>query len=100
MYRVTELGGEEAQRVRFGRFIQANALVTPYNSHDATGHKLLNEVDKGKYAHTDVYVFHYCVIFKKEVLLITDKRLAYITHNDLFGGWQVSYIHIAYIIND
>ncbi|KRT85331.1 hypothetical protein AMK59_1583, partial [Oryctes borbonicus] len=89
--RVTELGGEEAQRVRFSRFIQADGLVTPYNQLYAAGHKLLNEMDKGKYANTDVYAYHYNVIFKKEVLLITDKRVAYITHNDLFGGWQVNW---------
>lgn len=22
--------------------------------------------------------------------MLTDKRLAYMTHNDIFGGWQVS----------
>ncbi|GJQ73818.1 hypothetical protein Trydic_g18756, partial [Trypoxylus dichotomus] len=91
--RVTELGGEEAQRVRCARFIQADGLVTPYNELYATGHKLLNEMDKGKYANTDVYAYHYNVIFKKEILLITDKRVAYITHNDIFGGWQVNWAY-------
>jgi len=25
----------------------------------------------------------------KEIVLITDKRIAYLKSNDLFGGWQV-----------
>ncbi|KAI4459978.1 vacuolar protein sorting-associated protein vps13 [Holotrichia oblita] len=91
--RVTELTGEEAQRVRFARYIPADGLITPYNCQNATGYKLLNEMDKGKYSNTDMYVYHYNVIFKKEVLLITDKRIAYIIHNDLFGGWQVNWTY-------
>lgn len=89
---MTELSGEEAQRVRLARYIPADGLITPYNSQHADGFKLLHEMDKGKYASTDVYVYHYNVIPKKEALLITDKRVAYIIHNDLFGGWQVSLI--------
>lgn len=64
--------------------------MRPYNKNEAEGNKILIETDKGKYATTDIYVYHYEVIEKKEILLLTDKRLAYITHNDIFGGWQVS----------
>lgn len=46
------------------------------------------ELEKGKYAHTDVYVYH--VFINKDVLLLTDKRLSYLEHSDLFGGWRVS----------
>lgn len=66
-----------------------DGLVRPFNKKEAMGHKLLIELSKGKYARTDVYVTHYTVIEKKEVLLLTDKRVAYIYHNDIFGGWQV-----------
>lgn len=79
----------EATRVRSARFCQADGLVRPYNVREAEGNKLLMELEKGKYAATDVYAAHYDVIEKKEILLLTDKRIAYITHNDIFGGWQV-----------
>lgn len=47
------------------------------------------DLDKGKFAKTDIYNFHHYVD-KKEVLLLTDQRLAYIVHNEIFGGWQVN----------
>lgn len=83
--------GEDTLRLRPPRFLQADTLVRPYNSIEAEGHKLLMELNKGKYATTDIYVYHSVVIKKKEVILLTDKRMAYIVHNDLFGGWQVRY---------
>lgn len=79
----------EVTRIRTSRFCQADGLVRPYNIREAEGNKLLIEMEKGKYGATDIYSFHYEVIEKKEILLLTDKRLAYITHNDIFGGWQV-----------
>ncbi|XP_031336343.1 vacuolar protein sorting-associated protein 13 isoform X2 [Photinus pyralis] len=88
--RATELG-EETNRLRHPRFIQADGLVQPYKLSDAVGHKLLMDLEKGKYAHTDIYCAHYIIVLKKEVLLITDKRIAYIVHNDIFGGWQVEW---------
>lgn len=80
---------EDVRRLRPPRFLHLDGLVRPYQKWEAEGNKLLAELNKGKYAKTDVYVNHYTVIPKKEFLLITDKRLAYICHNDLFGGWQV-----------
>lgn len=53
-------------------------------------------MEKGKYAHTDVYVYH--VFINKDVLLLTDKRLSYLERNDLFGGWRVS-IYYYLLIN-
>lgn len=75
--------------MRNPRFLPTDGLVRPYNKKEATGHKLLIELSKGKYSQTDVYAAHYVIIEKKEVLLLTDKRIAYICHNDIFGGWQV-----------
>ncbi|CAG9772493.1 unnamed protein product [Ceutorhynchus assimilis] len=86
--RVTEVG-EDTLRLRPPRFLPADGLVRPYNSMEAEGHKLLREANKGKYATTDIYVYHKVVIEKKEILLLTDKRMAYVEHNDLFGGWQI-----------
>ncbi|XP_071648865.1 intermembrane lipid transfer protein Vps13 isoform X2 [Temnothorax longispinosus] len=88
--RATELG-EEAKRVRSPRFLQPDSLVRPYIKDEAEGNKILKDVEKGKYAHTDVYVYH--VFINKDVLLLTDKRLAYLEHSDLFGGWRVDWSH-------
>ncbi|KAJ8953002.1 hypothetical protein NQ318_015363 [Aromia moschata] len=83
--------GEDTLRLRLPRFLQADGLVRPYNKYEADGHRLLSEMAKGKYSPTDVYVSHYYVIPQKEILLLTDKRLAYVSHNDMFGGWQVEW---------
>ncbi|XP_029176856.1 vacuolar protein sorting-associated protein 13 isoform X2 [Nylanderia fulva] len=86
--RATELN-EEARRVRSPRFLQPDSLVRPYIKNEAEGNKILMELEKGKYAHTDVYVYH--VFINKDVLLLTDKRLSYLEHSDLFGGWRVDW---------
>ncbi|XP_011874480.1 PREDICTED: vacuolar protein sorting-associated protein 13C isoform X2 [Vollenhovia emeryi] len=86
--RATELS-EEARRVRSPRFLQPDSLVRPYIKDEAEGNKILMELEKGKYAHTDVYVYH--VFINKDVLLLTDKRLSYVEHSDLFGGWRVDW---------
>lgn len=81
--------GEDITRLRPPRFLQSDGLVLPYCKLEAAGHKLLMELEKGKYSKTDIYVTHLWIIQRKEILLLTDKRIAYIAHNDLFGGWQV-----------
>lgn len=88
--RATETS-EEANRLRAPRFLPADGLVRPYNAREAEGNKLLMDINKGKYASTDVYVAHYTVTQKKEILLLTDKRIAFVSHNDIFGGWQVDW---------
>ncbi|EFN74999.1 Vacuolar protein sorting-associated protein 13A [Camponotus floridanus] len=88
--RATELN-EETRRVRSPRFLQPDSLVRPYIKEEAEGNKILMELEKGKYAHTDVYVYH--IFINKDVLLLTDKRLSYLEHNDLFGGWRVDWTH-------
>ncbi|XP_012537324.1 vacuolar protein sorting-associated protein 13 isoform X2 [Monomorium pharaonis] len=88
--RATELS-EEAKRVRSPRFLQPDSLVRPYIKDEADGNKILMELEKGKYAHTDVYVYH--VFINKDVLLLTDKRLSYLEHSDLFGGWRIDWTH-------
>nr|XP_012230348.1 PREDICTED: vacuolar protein sorting-associated protein 13C isoform X2 [Linepithema humile] len=88
--RATELS-EETRRVRSPRFLQPDSLVRPYIKDEADGNKILMELEKGKYAHTDVYFYH--VFINKDVLLLTDKRLSYLEHSDLFGGWRVDWTH-------
>ncbi|XP_049821668.1 intermembrane lipid transfer protein Vps13-like isoform X2 [Aethina tumida] len=81
---------EEVTRLRQPRFISENSLVKPYNTKDARGQKLLVELEKGKFAVTDIYVYFH-EINKKEVVLLTDKRLAYINYVDVFGTWQIDW---------
>ncbi|CAH1965913.1 unnamed protein product [Acanthoscelides obtectus] len=88
--RVTE-SGEEATRLRPPRFLHNDGLVRPYDRREAEGNRLLMEISKGKYATTDVYVMHYVIVPDKEMVLLSDRRLAYIVKNDLFGGWQVEW---------
>jgi hypothetical protein len=47
-------------------------------------------LEKGRYATTDVYVHHMAIApGSRDTLILTDKRVMYIVHNDIFGGWQV-----------
>nr|CAD7454577.1 unnamed protein product [Timema tahoe] len=86
--RATEMG-DEVTRLRSPRFFQQDGLVRPYVKLESEGNKLLHELDKGRYANTDVYVFHMNIVpGSKDVLMLTDKRVMYIVHNDIFGGWQ------------
>ncbi|XP_074114843.1 vacuolar protein sorting 13C isoform X2 [Cotesia typhae] len=86
--RATELS-EEVKRVRPPRFLRPDCLVRPFIYTEAEGNKILFDLEKGKYANTDVY-FHHTFV-GKDVLLMTDKRIAYIEHSDLFGGWKLEW---------
>jgi len=88
--RATELN-DEVKRLRSPRFLQPDGLVRPYIKSEADGNKILVELEKGRYASTDVYLYH--IYFQKDVLLLTDKRLLYLEHNDLFGGWRVQWTY-------
>ncbi|XP_049842368.1 LOW QUALITY PROTEIN: intermembrane lipid transfer protein Vps13-like [Schistocerca gregaria] len=85
--RATEVG-DEVLRLRPPRFFRPDGLLRPYIREEAEGNKLLQEVEKNKYASTDTYVAHMTI--EKDVVLLTDKRIMYIVH-DLFGAWQVEW---------
>ncbi|CAG9865247.1 unnamed protein product [Phyllotreta striolata] len=84
-------GQNEAVRLRAPRFIQTDGLLKPYNRTEAIGNKYLHSLSKGRYAKTDVYVAHYDIVEDKEVLMLTNQRIAYITHSDMFGHWQTDW---------
>lgn len=81
--------GDDVTRLRPPRHFHNDGLIRCYNLQEAEGNKLLMELEKGKYASTDSYAYHKWIIARKDILLLTDKRLAYIVHNDIFGNWQV-----------
>lgn len=53
---------------------------------------ICREVNKGKYANSDVYV-EFEVLSKRAQLLLTDQRLLSCVRNDMFGGWQSEWTH-------
>uniref|UniRef100_A0A146KJR5 Vacuolar protein sorting-associated protein 13A n=1 Tax=Lygus hesperus TaxID=30085 RepID=A0A146KJR5_LYGHE len=91
--RATDIS-DDTTRMRPPRFIQNDGHVRPFSKRVAEGHKLLKDVDKGKYATTDVYVFHTRIGQQnQDFLLITDKRIGYICVNEIFGGFQMDWSH-------
>lgn len=60
---------------------------------------ICREIEKGKYATSDVFAHYEVIIEKREVLLLSDHRLMYCERNELFGGWQVSFEHFDYTFN-
>lgn len=95
--RATEVG-DEVLRLRPPRYFRPDGLLRPYIREEAEGNKLLQEVDKNKYASTDTYVAHMAI--GKDVVLLTDKRIMYIVHNDIFGGWQTEWGYTWDIVAD
>lgn len=92
--RVTEMG-EEVTRLRHPRYFKADGLVRPYSKLEAEGNKILKELEKGKYYATDVYIYHSPIGTAKckDMLLLTDKRIAVLSHNEIFGGNQVEFAY-------
>ncbi|XP_055373962.1 intermembrane lipid transfer protein Vps13 [Condylostylus longicornis] len=84
---------EEVQRVRPPRFIHPDNVLKPYAYYEAHGNKMLKEIDKGKYAHTDE--FKHCEEVQKsgELVIVTNHRVMYATKNDLFGTWSIQWTY-------
>ncbi|XP_064471874.1 intermembrane lipid transfer protein Vps13-like isoform X2 [Ornithodoros turicata] len=75
--------------VRPARFIRPDGIIRPYNLMEAQGNRLLQDVDKGKFAETDVYIAHLNICEEgKNVLLVTNKRIMFILRGDVFGQWN------------
>uniref|UniRef100_T1J4H6 Vacuolar protein sorting-associated protein 13 n=1 Tax=Strigamia maritima TaxID=126957 RepID=T1J4H6_STRMM len=79
----------QVTRLRPPRYFQDDKIVRPYNKHEAEGNKLLQDVEKGKFATTDVYVAHAIISTDgKLIVLITDKRIVMVVKGDIFGQWN------------
>lgn len=89
--RATELSDEE-KKLRPPRFLHSDGIVRPYSKQEAEGYKIFRDVDKGKFASSDEFAYAE-FLFEKEVLLVTNHRLIYVTKNDLFGGWQSDWLY-------
>ncbi|KAF4519295.1 hypothetical protein B566_EDAN017925 [Ephemera danica] len=82
---------DEIKPLRSPRYFPSGGLITPYSHSESFGNRLLSMVDKGRYAKTDYYVHHAAVGGRKEVVLLTDKRIMLVSRNDLFGQWQTEW---------
>ncbi|KAG8191289.1 hypothetical protein JTE90_003297 [Oedothorax gibbosus] len=86
--RVTQVS-DEVKRLRVPRFIKPDGIIRSYVKRESEGNKLLQEVEKGKYANTDVYVAHVSVADDDKLfLLVTNNRVMYIEKGDIFGSWN------------
>lgn len=50
------------------------------------------EVDKGKFANSDLFV-DFQNLNKRCQLLLTDQRVMFCVKNDIFGGWQTEWTY-------
>ncbi|KAG8230078.1 hypothetical protein J437_LFUL009197 [Ladona fulva] len=86
--RAAELS-EHVARLRLPRFLVLGEAVRAYAVQEAEGDRLLRELERGRYASTDTYAYH--VRLQSGVLLLTDKRVIFLHHNDVFGQWQAAW---------
>ncbi|KAK3890033.1 hypothetical protein Pcinc_005997 [Petrolisthes cinctipes] len=84
---------EEVARRRPARFIGRDGVVKPYVQHLAKGAKILRELEKGRYAKTDIYVAHVYIMASRAVLLATDKRIMQVVRNDILGHLKVDWVY-------
>ena len=87
--RVTETQ-EEERRTRNPRFLKTDGIVECYNQKEAEGWKYLRELDKGKYAKSDIYETHE-MVSETEVLLISNKRILFISYQSVLGNWTTDW---------
>ena len=64
-----------------------------YDSKEAVGAKMVRQVDKGRLS-KEVYILHENIIGDREILLLTNKRLAYIQSNAVMGGWSCDWEYL------
>ncbi|XP_054926779.1 intermembrane lipid transfer protein Vps13 isoform X4 [Dermacentor andersoni] len=85
---------DEVRPVRPARFIKPDGIIRPYNLMEAQGNRLLQDVDKGKYAETDVYVAHVCICEEgRNILLVTNRRVMFVLKGDVFGQWNAEWTY-------
>jgi len=87
--RVTE-NQEEIRRTRLPRFLHTDGIVRNYDLKEAQGWKFLRELDKGKYAKTDIYVTHEQVV-PDTVFLVSNKRILFMSYQSVLGNWTMDW---------
>ncbi|KAL3213467.1 hypothetical protein MRX96_035359 [Rhipicephalus microplus] len=71
-----------------------DGIIRPYNLMEAQGNRLLQDVDKGKYADTDVYIAHINICEEgRNILLVTNRRVMFVLKGDVFGQWNAEWTY-------
>ncbi|XP_078609633.1 intermembrane lipid transfer protein Vps13-like isoform X1 [Branchiostoma floridae x Branchiostoma japonicum] len=92
--RSAEVGNIVVHRQRVPRFINPETGLTPYSAYQAVGNTLLLNIERGKYAETDMYVAHAAVNTEQDeqMLLITDQRILLVDKCYWFSGWDIEWV--------
>ena len=87
---------QEAKQQRPPRFFQPDNILRPYNRHEATGHQMLQSLDKGSYSESDNYQSHCTLkhpanVSKELIVIITDLRIFVLKESCLYSTWEVEW---------
>ncbi|XP_036331860.1 vacuolar protein sorting-associated protein 13 [Rhagoletis pomonella] len=84
-------GQNEVSRLRAPRYVHQDNVIRPYCRAEAEGNRVFKEIEKGKYAGTDVFIHCEEVVPKHEFLVVSNHRVIHATKNDLFGTYSVQW---------
>nr|XP_045626468.1 vacuolar protein sorting-associated protein 13C-like isoform X1 [Procambarus clarkii] len=84
---------EEIERYRPTRLIDSDGVVRPYVKRFAQGARMLLELEKGRYAKTDLYIAHAYITASKSLLIATNQRIMQVSRNDIMGHLKVDWVH-------
>ena len=86
---------EEVVRKRSPRFLHNDGVVRNYNKRHADGWKYLRELEKGKYADSDLYVTHELIQSDRpSVLLVSSKRILFMSYQSVLGNWTMDWEYL------
>ncbi|XP_054740711.1 intermembrane lipid transfer protein Vps13 [Anastrepha obliqua] len=84
-------GQTEVSRLRAPRYVHQDNVVRPYCRAEAEGNRVFKEIEKGKYAGTDIFIHCEEIVPKHEFLVVSNHRVIHATKNDLFGTYTVQW---------
>ncbi|XP_039957880.1 vacuolar protein sorting-associated protein 13 [Bactrocera tryoni] len=84
-------GQHDTMRLRAPRYIHQDNVVRPYCRAEAEGNRVFREIEKGKYAATDVFIHCEELVPKHEYFVVSNHRIIHATKNDLFGTYTVQW---------
>ncbi|XP_067630378.1 intermembrane lipid transfer protein Vps13 [Eurosta solidaginis] len=84
-------GQHEISRLRSPRYIHQDNVIRPYCRAEAEGNRIFKEIEKGKYAATDVFIHCEEIMPNHEYLVVSNHRIIHATKNDLFGTYTVQW---------
>jgi len=75
----------------FFRYIHTDGVVRNYDRKEASGAKILSQVDKGRLS-KEMYIMHENIIVTdqkpEQLFILTNKRVVYIISQTVMGGWS------------